>query len=73
MATAQPYRPRVPAGRDYQVLVELRYQPMAYGHLQELFLKSDRLDVMDMFRTIYDATELRDEVIGTDTVRFDAE
>jgi len=67
------YRPRVPAGRDYQVLVELRYQPMAYGHLQELFLKSDRLDVMDMFRTIYDATELRDEVIGTDTVRFDAE
>ena len=66
------YRARVPAGGDYRVLVELRYQPLAYGHLQELFLKSDRLDVMDMFRTIYDATELRDEVIATATSRLDA-
>ncbi len=67
------YKARVPAGADYRVLVELRYQPMAYGHLQELFLKSDRLDVMDMFRTIYDATELRDEVIATKTVLLDAQ
>ncbi len=66
------YRAKVPAGGDYRVLVELRYQPLAYGHLQELFLKSDRLDVMDMFRTIYDATELRDEVIATGTARLDA-
>lgn len=70
---AVTYKARVPAGSDYQVLVELRYQPLAYGHLQELFLKSDRLDVMDMFRTIYDATELRDEVIGTASTRFDAQ
>jgi len=66
------YRAQVPAGGDYQVLVELRYQPLAFGHLQELFLKSDRLDVMDMFRTIYDATELRDEIIATATSRLDA-
>lgn len=59
------YRIAVPRGASYRVLVELRYQPLAYGHLQELFLKGDRLDAMDAFRTIYDNTVLRDEVIAT--------
>lgn len=59
------YRIRVPAGGNYRVLAELRYQPLAYGHIQQLFLKSDRIDAMDRFRTIYDAQELRDEVIAT--------
>ena len=35
---------------------ELRYQPLAYGHLQELFLESGRIDAVDRFRTIYDTT-----------------
>ena len=61
------YRIAVPRGGAYRVLVELRYQPFAYGHLQKLFLKGDRLDPMDAFRTIYDNTVLRDEVLATAT------
>jgi len=52
----------------YSVLVELRYQPMSFGALQTLFAESDKLDQVDMFRTIYDATTLRDEVIATDII-----
>jgi len=59
------YRVPVPAGGDYRVLVELRYQPMAYGHLQTVFAKSERIDVIDMFRTIYENTTLHDETIAT--------
>ena len=63
------YKVAVPAGGQYRVLVELRYQPLAYGHLQELFLEGDRLDAVDAFRTIYDgvwrAGERLDEVIAT--------
>lgn len=64
------YKVRVPQGTGdtWQVLVELRYQPLAYGHLQEVFAKGERLDAVDMFRTIYERTALRDEVIATDLV-----
>ena len=51
----------------FNVLVELRYQPLSYGHLQDLFSLSDELDVVDMFRTLYESTNLRDEVIATGT------
>lgn len=53
----------------YSVLVELRYQPLAFGSLMSLFAESDEIDQIDMFRTIYDATTLRDEVIATATVQ----
>ena len=49
----------------FNVLVELRYQPLSYGHLLDLWTLSEKVDVVDMFRTIYDLTELRDEVIAT--------
>ena len=49
----------------YTVSAELRYQPLSYGHLQQLWTQGDRVDQIDMFRTIYDSTELRDEVIDT--------
>ncbi len=49
----------------YNVLVELRYQPLSYGALQDLFSESEKIDQVDMFRTIYDSTSLRDEVINT--------
>lgn len=53
----------------YSVLVELRYQPLAFGSLMSLFAESDEIDQVDMFRTIYDSTTLRDEVIATATVQ----
>lgn len=55
----------VPSSGSYTVSAELRYQPFSYGHLQKLFTQGDRVDQVDMFRTIYDATTLRDEVIDT--------
>jgi len=36
----------------YSVLVELRYQPLAFGSLMSLFAESDEIDQVDMFRTI---------------------
>ncbi|MFK7858942.1 MAG: hypothetical protein AB8B64_08980 [Granulosicoccus sp.] len=52
----------------FTVIAELRYQPLSYGHLQKLWTQGDRVDPIDMFRTIYNATELRDESIDTDTL-----
>ena len=49
----------------YTVIAELRYQPLSYGHLQTLWTQSDRVDAVDMFRTIYDQTSLLDESIDT--------
>ncbi|MFK7997564.1 MAG: hypothetical protein AB8B87_25790 [Granulosicoccus sp.] len=53
-------------GGVFTVVAELRYQPLSYGHLQKLWTQGDRVDPIDMFRTIYNATELRDESIDTD-------
>jgi len=51
----------------YSTLVELRYQPFSFGSLMSLFAESEKIDEVDMFRTIYDSTSLRDEVISTVT------
>ncbi len=61
------YRLPMAASGIYTVSVELRYQPFSYGHLQKLFTQGDRVDQVDMFRTIYDGTSLRDEIIDTAT------
>ncbi len=60
---------RVPVGTNevFTVYAELRYQPLSYGHLQKLWTQGDRVDQIDMFRTMYDNMTLRDEVIGTAT------
>jgi len=49
----------------YSTLVELRYQPLSFGALMSLFAESEEIDQVDIFRTIYDSTTLRDEVIDT--------
>lgn len=61
------YEVTVPDTGVYVVSAELRYQPLNYGHLQQLWTQGDRVDQIDMFRTIYNATQLRDEFIDTDT------
>jgi len=61
------YKVAVDGEGAYNVLVELRYQPFAYGHLIDLFAEFDQIDQVDMFRTIYDNTTLRDEIITTTT------
>lgn len=62
------YRVQVPDSGSYSVSAELRYQPFSYGHLIDLWTQGDRVDQVDMFRTIYDSTTLRDEVIDTATL-----
>jgi len=49
----------------FNVLVELRYQPLSYGDIQELFLSSDEVDEVDKFRTMYEQLSHHDEVITT--------
>lgn len=51
----------------YNVTAELRYQPLSYGHLQKLWTQGDRVDQIDMFRTMYDNLTFHDEVIDTAT------
>lgn len=68
VVTYQVSLPEERQGGIYTVVAALRFQPLSYGHLLELWKQSDRLDTVDMFRTIYDNTELRDEFIDTDIV-----
>ena len=58
------YRVPVTKSGTYNILVDLVYQPLAYGHLEYLFKDTD-LPEVDEFKTIYDATELRSEVISS--------
>lgn len=51
------------SGRPYNILVELLYQPLSYGHLQSLFTSSDEIDAVDEFRTMYDSVEFTYETI----------
>ncbi len=53
----------IPAG-NYFILAELVYQPLAFGHLEYLFKDTD-LPEVDQFKTIYDATNLKTEIIST--------
>lgn len=51
------------SGRPYNILVELLYQPLSFGHLQKLFASSDEIDAVDEFRTLYDSVEFTYETI----------
>jgi len=59
------YQIPVPAAGPYNVLVELNYQPLAFGHLQTLFERSDKIDEIDRFRTLYDALQIHHETIAS--------
>lgn len=60
------YRVTVPEGGSYTVFAELIYQPLAYGHLQDLF-SSDHLPEVDQFKTMFNAASLKAETIATDS------
>lgn len=65
------YRVDTSTAGPYTVLAELRYQPIAFGHVLDLFTVSDQVDQVDMFRTMYDSTERRDEVIDSVTATIE--
>ena len=58
------YRVPVPENGTYFIYADLVYQPLAYGHLEFLFKDTDIPEV-DEFKTIYDATTLRSEIISS--------
>ncbi len=60
----------IPQGGIFTVVADLRYQPLSYGHLQKLWTQGDRVDQIDMFRTMYEdeATDFLDEFIATDVL-----
>jgi len=61
------YLVTVPGGGSYTVFAELVYQPLAFGHLQDLF-RSDHLPEVDQFKTLFNAALLKAETIATDSV-----
>lgn len=48
----------------YDITVFFRYQPISKGHLDDLFLRSDRIPSIDHFRTMYERTPFKDEVMA---------
>ena len=61
------YRVPVAGAGEYTVRAELIYQPLAYGHLQDLF-ESSHLPEVERFKSLFDATLLKAESIASDTV-----
>ncbi len=57
---------RIPVGDNgpYNILIDLFYQPLSYGHLRWLFAKSDKIDAVDKFRTMYNALDFTYESIA---------
>ncbi len=60
------YRIQVPVSDSYTVYAELVYQPLAFGHIQDLF-DSANLPAVGQFKTMFDATELKAEIIASDS------
>jgi len=63
------YRIPVSQSGTYQIIANLIYQPLAYGHLEYLFKDTDVPEV-DEFKTIYDSTTLLSETISSDERQF---
>jgi cytochrome c2 len=53
-------------GEDISVDAEIRYQPLAFGHLQDMFQDSSAVPQVSSFKTLFDATEtIRDELVDS--------
>lgn len=61
------YQLSLPATGGYTVLAELIYQPLAFGHIQDLFADV-QLPAVDQFKTMFDASQLKAETIASDSV-----
>lgn len=57
------YRVALPDNGPYSVTAELIYQPLGFGHLQDLFNSSQSPEVA-IFRAYHEATDLKVEVLG---------
>lgn len=59
------YLARLSGGEaPYTITVFFRYQPISKGHLDDLFSQSDKIPSVDHFRTMYEQTPFKDEVLS---------
>lgn len=63
------YEINVPDGVALSVEATLVYQPLAYGHLQDLF-DSAEVPSVNYFQALFDAAILKSEVITSDTAQI---
>ncbi len=61
------YQITVPEPGTYNVFVELVYQPLAFGHLKDLF-RSVKVKAVDEFKTIFDNSPKKSEIIASTSV-----
>jgi len=56
----------VSTGEDITVEAEIRYQPLSFGHLQDMFKDSATVAQVNSFKTLFEAAEtLRDELVDS--------
>lgn len=60
------YRVPVSGNDPFTVHAELVYQPLAFGHLKDLFDRA-HLPSVGQFKTMFDAIELKAEIIASDS------
>ena len=65
------YQISVPDGVELVVSATLVYQPLAFGHIQDLFRESQLADVA-FFQSMFTNATLKSEVIAADSVRVPA-
>jgi len=66
------YLARLSGGEaPYDVTVFFRYQPISKGHLDDLFSNSDKVPSIDHFRTMYERTPFKDEVMAFGTAKIE--
>ena len=65
------YRVPVSGADTLTVDVSLVYQPLAFGHLQDLFLNAD-LPSVGYFQSLFQSADLKSEVIASDVVQINA-
>jgi hypothetical protein len=64
------YRVLVPNNAEYNILAELKYQPLSFGHLKDLFNSVADVKEVDQFKTMFDATDGKTETISSTTASF---
>jgi len=62
------YEVAVPEGSALNVKASLVYQPLAYGHLQDLFSSAEVASVR-YFQILFEAADLKSEVIASDAAQ----
>lgn len=62
------YQVALPSSGNYSVTAELVYQPLAFGHIQDLF-DDAQLPAVAQFKTLFDASAFKAEVIASSTIQ----